>query len=147
MINLPVSQQNVINTLLLITGFLFSLIFIYVKFISIIEKEYRAAKISTVFSVIFLAPFLLLLVPFIILKIMKVPITAASYTKILLEQLDKHSFGQLFTRFWEVPPSQRVYLAMCFGMYVYNIYQNVLKTTPYNFDPPVRTNYVKNIIK
>jgi hypothetical protein len=73
-----------------------------------------------------IAPFLLLLVPFIILKIMKVPITAASYTKILLEQLDKHSFGQLFTRFWEVPPSQRVYLAMCFGMYVYNIYQNVL---------------------
>ena len=73
-----------------------------------------------------LAPFLLLLVPFIILKIMKVPITAASYTKILLEQLDKHSFGQLFTRFWEVPPSQRIYLVLCFGMYIYNIYQNVL---------------------
>ena len=73
-----------------------------------------------------LAPFLLLLVPFIILKIMKVPITAASYTKILLEQLDKHSFGQLFTRFWEVPHSQRIYLALCFGMYIYNIYQNIV---------------------
>ena len=57
---------------------------------------------------------------------MKVPITAASYTKILLEQLDKHSFGQLFTRFGDVPPSQRIYLVLCFGMYVYNIYQNVL---------------------
>ena len=80
--------------------------------------------LSPVLNII--APFLLLLVPFIILKIMKVPITAASYTKILLEQLDKHSFGQLFTRFWDVPPSQRMYLFVCFGMYVYNIYQNVL---------------------
>jgi len=80
--------------------------------------------LSPVLNII--APFLLLLVPFIILKIMKVPITAASYTKILLEQLDKHSFGQLFTRFWDVPPSQRMYLFLCFGMYIYNIYQNVL---------------------
>ena len=73
-----------------------------------------------------LAPFIMLLIPFIILKIMKIPISAASYTKILLEQLDKHSFGQLFTRFGKVPLSQRVYLIICFGMYIYNIYQNII---------------------
>ena len=73
-----------------------------------------------------LAPLIILLIPFIILKIMKVPVNAASYTKVLLEQLDKHSFGQLFTRFTQVSTSQKMYLLMCFGMYVYNIYQSVV---------------------
>ena len=73
-----------------------------------------------------LAPIIILLIPFIILKLMKVPVTAASYTKILLQQLDKHSFGQLFTRFAQVKTTQKMYLLLCFGMYIYNIYQSII---------------------
>jgi hypothetical protein len=73
-----------------------------------------------------IAPLIILLLPFIILKIMRIPVTAQSYTTKLLEQLDRHSFGQLFTRFWDVPISQRVYLLICFGMYVYNLYENII---------------------
>jgi DNA mismatch repair ATPase MutS len=73
-----------------------------------------------------LAPIIILLIPFIILKLMKIPINAMSYTKILLEQLDKHSFGQLFTRFTQVSTTQKMYLLLCFGMYIYNIYQSII---------------------
>ena len=34
--------------------------------------------------------------------------------------------GQLFTRFNTLSLNQRVYLVMCCGMYVYQIYQNIL---------------------
>ena len=73
-----------------------------------------------------LAPIIILLIPFVILKIMKVPVTAETYTNVLLEQLDKHSFGQLFTRFTKVSTSQKMYLILCFGMYIYNIYQSII---------------------
>jgi hypothetical protein len=73
-----------------------------------------------------LAPIIILLIPFVILKIMKVPVTAKTYTNVLLEQLDKHSFGQLFTRFTKVSTSQKMYLILCFGMYIYNIYQSII---------------------
>ena len=73
-----------------------------------------------------LAPIIILIIPFIVLKIMGIPINAETYTKVLLEQLDKHSFGQLFTRFTQVSTSQKMYLLVCFGMYVYNIYQSIV---------------------
>ena len=60
MLNLTPSQQNVIDIILLITGFLFSVVFLYVKVVSIIEKEYRAAQISAILSAVILAPFLVL---------------------------------------------------------------------------------------
>ncbi len=73
-----------------------------------------------------MAPFILLLVPFLILKVLKKPISVEEYVKVLMEQLDKHSMGQLFTRFDALSWGQRVYLIMCCGMYVYQIYQNGL---------------------
>ncbi len=81
-------------------------------------------SISPVLSL--LAPIILLLIPFLILKVLKRPITLSEYIRVLMEQLDKHSMGQLFTRFDSLSWGQRVYLMMCCGMYVYQIYQNAL---------------------
>ena len=71
-----------------------------------------------------LAPLILLIIPFLILKVLKKPITIDEYVGVLLQQLDKHSMGQLFTRFDSLSWGQRVYLMMCCGMYLYQIYQN-----------------------
>jgi len=73
-----------------------------------------------------LAPIILLIIPFLILKVLKKPITIAEYVQVLRQQLDKHSMGQLFTRFDSLSWGQRIYLIMCCGMYVYQIYQNGL---------------------
>jgi hypothetical protein len=80
--------------------------------------------ISPVLSL--MAPFILLLIPFIILKVLKRPITITQYFVVLRQQLDKHSMGQLFTRFDALSWGQRTYLMMCCGMYAYQIYQNAL---------------------
>ena len=73
-----------------------------------------------------LAPIILLIIPFLILKVLKKPITIEEYVQVLQQQLDKHSMGQLFTRFDSLSWGQRIYLIMCCGMYVYQIYQNGL---------------------
>lgn len=73
-----------------------------------------------------LAPIMLFIIPFIILKILKMPITVETYVKILLEQLDKHPLGQIFTKFKGLSWSQRCYLLLCGGMYIYQIYQNII---------------------
>ena len=73
-----------------------------------------------------LAPIILLIIPFLILKVLKKPITVEEYVNVLQQQLDKHSMGQLFTRFDSLSWGQRIYLIMCCGMYVYQIYQNGL---------------------
>ena len=72
------------------------------------------------------APIILLIIPFLILKVLKKPITVEEYVLVLKQQLDKHSMGQLFTRFDSLSWGQRIYLTMCCGMYVYQIYQNGL---------------------
>ena len=73
-----------------------------------------------------LAPIMLFIIPFIILKILKMPITVETYVKILLEQLDKHPLGQIFTKFKGLSWSQRCYLLLCGGMFFYQIYQNII---------------------
>ena len=73
-----------------------------------------------------LTPLILLIIPFLILKILKKPITIDLYVEVLKQQLDRHGMGQLFTRFNTLSLNQRVYLVMCCGMYVYQIYQNIL---------------------
>ena len=73
-----------------------------------------------------LAPVILLIIPFLILKVLKKPITVEEYVGVLRQQLDKHSMGQLFTRFDSLSWGQRIYLIMCCGMYAYQIYQNGL---------------------
>jgi len=48
------------NILILTTGIALSVFFLYMFIISLVEKEYRAAKISFVFSILILIPFLLI---------------------------------------------------------------------------------------
>lgn len=77
------------------------------------------------------APLLLLLIPFVLLRFKKIPITLSSYFKILMVSIKNHSFGKLITQWVYLPWSQRIYLLLMAGMYVYNIYQNAISC--YNF--------------
>jgi len=90
-------------------------------FLAILTFYELASPILSLF-----APLILFIIPFIILKILKMPITIENYGKTLMQQLDKHPIGQVFTRFKGLSWSQRSYLLLCAGMYVYQIYQNVL---------------------
>ena len=55
---------------------------------------------------------------------MGLTITIKSYTRILMQQLQKLSFIKLFTTS-DISIQSRLYYLFCFGMYFYNIYQNI----------------------
>ena len=78
-----------------------------------------------------MAPFTLLLVPFFILKVMKIPVTLSSYKQAMMTAIQRHAIGKLFLTFNEVELSQKVYFSAMIGLYFYNIYQNAV--TCYRF--------------
>jgi DNA mismatch repair ATPase MutS len=94
-----------------------------------------------------LAPIMLLIIPFIILKILKMPINVETYVKILFEQLDKHPIGQIFTKFKGLGWSQRFYLLLCGGMYIYQIYQNIISCYKFYLNTKEINNTFKTLKK
>ena len=46
-----------------------------------------------------MAPFTLLLVPFFILKVMKIPVTLSSYKQAMMTAIQRHAIGKLFLTF------------------------------------------------
>lgn len=78
-----------------------------------------------------IAPFFLLVIPFLILKVKKIPITFNKYIGILIVSIKNNTFGRLITQWSNISWSQRVYMIIMIGMYLYNIYQNFLSC--YNF--------------
>lgn len=72
-----------------------------------------------------LSPLALLIVPFIIMKIMKVPITPQNYVNILKKEMKTKGIGRLLTGMKGASWHKRVYLVFCIAMYFLNIYQNI----------------------
>jgi len=73
-----------------------------------------------------LAPLTLLFVPFIMLKLLKAPVTFSNYKEAMVAALKKHAIGKLFFTFNKVELSQKIYFSAMIGLYFYNIYQNAV---------------------
>ena len=78
-----------------------------------------------------MAPLTLFVVPFIMLKIMKIPVSFSNYKDAMMTAIKRHAIGKLFLTFNEVELSQKVYFSAMIGLYFYNIYQNAV--TCYRF--------------
>ena len=92
-----------------------------------------------------LAPILLLIIPFIIIRIMRIPLTIETYTSILKRQLQNHTIGRMFMDFSSVSLSQKAYIGLCFGMYIYNIYQNVLSCIRFHKNTSIINGHFSNL--
>lgn len=79
---------------------------------------------SPVFTLVF--PLVALIVPFFILKLLKQSLTFDSYKRVLFMQLKNHVFFRVFTNFSNVNTGQKFTMAMTFGIYLLNIYQNIM---------------------
>lgn len=77
------------------------------------------------------SPLIVFIVPFLMLKTLRVKINWQMYKKILIMQLKNHAIGRLFTSFGSVKMSQKIYILFCAGMYVYNLYQNIISCIRY----------------
>ena len=87
-----------------------------------------------------IAPVFVLIVPFFVLKVMNLPMTWNTYYKILMENIKHHAIGKLFFSFNSASLGQKIYILFAGGMYVWNIYQNVISC--YRFYQ--NTHYITN---
>ena len=88
----------------------------------------QALSVAHVLSPIvsFALPILFLIFPFILLKIQGVPITVDIYIKTLQNVAKSHFIGKAITSFQSLSWDKLVYMLFMFGMYIFQIYQNVL---------------------
>jgi|TARA_B100000795_G_scaffold266322_1_gene249333 energy-coupling factor transporter ATP-binding protein EcfA2 len=92
-----------------------------------------------------LAPLLLLIIPFIVMKIKGATVSIGNYMVLLSVSLKKHSFGRLLTDWKSLPWSQRSYMGLMLGMYVYNIYQNAISCYQFYNNTTTINDDIKNI--
>ena len=88
----------------------------------------QALSVAHVLSPIvsFALPILFLIFPFILLKLQGVPITIDIYIKTLQNVAKNHFIGKAITSFQSLSWDKIVYILFMFGMYIFQIYQNVL---------------------
>lgn len=98
-----------------------------------------------------IAPLLILLVPFFLMRMKKIPINIQTYFTILLASIKNHSLGKLITQWRSTSWSQSMYLIFMSGMYFYNIYQNAVSCYKFyknshiiNNDIRILTRYIKH---
>lgn len=70
-------------------------------------------------------PFFILFFPFLILKIQGVPVTFSAYVEVLKHIARNHFIGKALLSMTEMTLDKAVYILFSFGMYLFQIYQNV----------------------
>ena len=80
----------------------------------------------------FFIPIIILIVPFFIIKLKGLSLTIPEYIEVLKVVISNHAIGKLFTEFNDVEISQKLYLLVSAGFYVFSIYQNIVLCTRFN---------------
>lgn len=73
-----------------------------------------------------LVPFVILIIPFFIIKAKGLPITMPEYIQVLKVVGSNHAVGKIFTQFNTVSLEQKAYLIISVGFYFFSVYQNFL---------------------
>jgi hypothetical protein len=100
---------------------------------------------SPVFSLII--PILMLILPFFILKLQGISITVVKYFEVLQTVFSKHALGKLFVDFRSIAWSQRFYILLSIGFYIFQIYQNILTCMRFHKNLKLITTYFDDIKK
>ena len=73
-----------------------------------------------------LTPLIILIIPFFLLKIQKVPVSFSSYVSSLKRIAQYHPIGKVFENFSSIPWDKRIYMFVSIAFYFLQIYQNVV---------------------
>ena len=79
-----------------------------------------------------ITPIIMLFIPFILIKIWGRKVTIDDYVSILKEVLSKHIFGKLLFQFGSTSISNRVYILVSFGFYLFQMYLNINNCIKFN---------------
>ena len=73
-----------------------------------------------------LTPLIILIIPFFLLKIQKIPVSFSSYVSSLKRIAQYHPIGKVFDNFSSIPWDKRIYIFVSIAFYFLQIYQNVV---------------------
>jgi hypothetical protein len=73
-----------------------------------------------------LVPVVILVIPFFIIKMKGLALTISEYCEVLKTIASNHAIGKIFTKFNTVNTSEKVYMLLSAGFYLFSIYQNIL---------------------
>lgn len=73
-----------------------------------------------------LTPLIILIIPFFLLKIQKMPVSFSSYVSSLKRIAQYHPIGKVFENFNSIPWDKRIYMLVSIAFYFLQIYQNVV---------------------
>jgi hypothetical protein len=73
-----------------------------------------------------LTPLIILIIPFFLLKIQKIPVSFSSYVSSLKRIAQYHPIGKVFDNFSSIPWDKRIYIFVSVAFYFLQIYQNVV---------------------
>ena len=80
----------------------------------------------------FFIPIIILIIPFFVIKLKGLSLTIPEYIDVLKTVISNHAIGKLFTEFNNVEISQKIYLLVSAGFYVFSIYQNIILCRRFN---------------
>jgi len=73
-----------------------------------------------------LTPLIILIIPFFLLKIQKMPVSFSSYVSSLKRIAQYHPIGKVFENFSSIPWDKRIYMFVSIAFYFLQIYQNIV---------------------
>ncbi len=91
-----------------------------------------------------LIPIFIVIIPFFIIKLKGYQVTIAEYIKILKTLAANNSIFKLFTNFNSVDSTQKIYLLVSAGFYIFSIYQNVISCFKFHENMKKIHNYFEN---
>ena len=95
----------------------------------------------------FFIPIIILIIPFFVIKLKGLSLTIPEYIEVLKTVISNHAIGKLFTEFNNVEFSQKIYLLVSAGFYVFSIYQNIILCSRFNSNMVKIHQYFVNIKK
>ena len=112
------------------TSFLHKYNYIDISFFKWMNKSSQLLLILSIYNMSspvlnLLSPLVIFIMPFIIMKIMKVEINWENYKDILKREMKKKGIGRMITSLKDASWNKRIYIFFCIFMYFFNIYQNV----------------------
>ncbi len=92
-----------------------------------------------------IAPLFVFITPFILMKSLGTQITAELYIQILLENLKHQPFVKLFISFNTMNLGQQIYGLLMIGLYIYNIYSNIVSCYKFYIQMKIITSEFEDI--
>ena len=96
------------------------------------------------------APIMIFIMPFFLLKAMGIPISVQKYTELLKKMLQSNAIYNLLTKFKESTIKEKASMTVTVGLYFYNLWQNLLSCYRFydnTFYIIEKLNSVKNYLK